>query len=354
MILTIIVAFFSIILLLVIHEFGHFFVAKIFKVKVEEFGVFLPPRLLARKIGETVYSLNLIPFGAFVKVLGEEGGIEDVHSFSEKPIWQRALIVAAGVISFWLVAIIILTIIAGVWGMPVLTEDDQDLIDPKIQIGRINLDSPAYQAGIRVGDTIVGFEKIAQFQEFIEQNKGQEIVLLIERRNQVFETEPIVPRVSPPPGQGALGVGLIRVALQPYPWHKAPLQGVLATGRLAQGIVSGWAMGINHILGIEKIPEDIEMEVVGPVGIVSLLGQYFETGLNDFLYFIALITIALALINSFPIPALDGGKLLFLLIEKIKGRSINPKIEQKITAGFFIVLIFLMALVTIRDIVNLF
>ena len=354
MILTIIIAFFSIILLLVIHEFGHFFVAKIFKVKVEEFGVFLPPRLWAKKIGETVYSLNIIPFGAFVKVLGEEGGIEDAHSFSEKPIWQRALIIAAGVISFWLVAIILLTIIAGVWGMPVLTEDHEDLINPKVQIGRIIIDSPADQAGIKVGDTVLGFEKITEFQEFIEQNKGQEIVLSIERRNQTFQTEPIVPRVSPPEGQGALGVGLIRVALQPYPWHKAPLQGVLATGRLTQGIVGGWAMGINHILGIEKIPEDIEMEVVGPVGIVNLLGQYFETGLNDFLYFIALITVALALINSFPIPALDGGKLLFLLIEKIKGKPVNPKIEQKITTGFFIVLISLMLFITIRDIVNLF
>ena len=354
MILTILIAVFSIIALLVIHELGHFLVAKKFNVKVEEFGIFLPPRLFAKKIGETVYSLNLIPLGAFVKVLGEEGGIEDAHSFSEKPIWQRALIIAAGVISFWIVAIIILSIVAGVWGMTVLAEDDENIINPKVQIGLVAPESPAWEAGIKLGDTIVGFEKISDFQEFIEQRKEEKIVLTIERRNQIFQTEPIVPRISPPEGEGALGVGLIRTGLKHYPWHKAPLEGLFATGRLTRGIVSGWAMGINHVLGIEKIPEDMEMELVGPIGIVNLLSQYFETGINDFLYFIALITIALALINSFPIPALDGGKLLFLLIEKIKGSPINPKTEQKITAGVFVVLIFLMILVTIRDVINLF
>src|SRR3989344_2515746 len=111
MILTIFVAFISLIGLMVIHEFGHFILAKKFGAKVEEFGVGYPPRVLGKKIGETIYSLNLIPFGAFVKVHGETGGVEDYHSFTEKPMWQRISIVLGGVVSFWIVSVVVLSLV---------------------------------------------------------------------------------------------------------------------------------------------------------------------------------------------------------------------------------------------------
>ncbi len=355
MLLTVLVAIFSIVCLMIIHEFGHFIIAKKFNVKVEEFGIGLPPRLFGKKIGETIYSLNLIPFGAFVKVFGEEGGIEDARSFSDKPIWQRALIIAGGVISFWVTAAIILILLAGVWGLPVafVGDEDQDLLDPKIHIRSVLKDSPAEEAGIIPGDIIVGFEEREKFQSFIEENKGKEIILTISRQGDVFETEPIIPRVSFPEGQGPLGVSLVKIGQKVYPWHQAPLAGLKATGVLTLNIIDGWGMAIKHFTGIEKLPEDVDMELVGPVGIVGLIGDYFNMGAKDFLFFIALIAVALALINIMPIPALDGGKLLFLAIEAVKGSPINPKIEQKITAGFFFLLIFLIILVTIGDIANI-
>src|SRR3989338_2641458 len=162
MFFTIIIAFFSLIALIVIHELGHFILAKKFGVKVEEFGSGYPPRVLGKKIGETVYSLNLWPFGAFVKIHGEEGGIEDYRSFIGKPIWQRVAIVLGGVVSFWIVAVILLSIVAGVWGLPVAVSDEEsaNLIDPKIQITQIAADAPAKTAGLKEGDIIVGFSKV--------------------------------------------------------------------------------------------------------------------------------------------------------------------------------------------------
>lgn len=129
MILTILIAFISLIALIVLHEFGHFILAKKFGAKVEEFGIGYPPRLFGKKFGETIYSLNLLPFGAFVKVHGEEGGVENYRSFTNKSIWQRVLIVLGGVVSFWIIAAILLTIVAGVWGLPVavLDTDSQNL-----------------------------------------------------------------------------------------------------------------------------------------------------------------------------------------------------------------------------------
>ena len=357
MIFTIIVAIFSIIALIIIHELGHFIVAKKFGVKVEEFGIFLPPRLFGKKIGETIYSINLIPFGAFVKVHGEEGGVEDAHSFTEKPIWQRALIIAAGVISFWIVSAVILTMVAGIWGLTAAVEDNENgnIINPQVRIMAVAAESPAQQAGIKIGDIIVGFERVDEFQKFIEQNKGEEISLKIKRGKEVFESPGLVPRVSPPQGEGSLGVGLVRVASRIFPWYRAPLEGIKATGRLAFGIIGGWSMALKHFSGAEKLPDGVEMEFIGPVGIVGLLGEYFAMGISDFLFFIALISVALALINILPIPALDGGKLLFLIIEKIKGSPINRKIEQNITAGFFVLLILLMLFITVKfDIPRLF
>jgi len=356
MILTILVALFSLIALIVIHEFGHFILAKKFGAKVEEFGIGYPPRLFGKRIGETLYSVNLLPFGAFVKIHGEEGGVEDYRSFIGKPIWQRVLIVLGGVASFWIIAIILLSIVAGVWGLPTAVTDDENhnLVDPKVQIVQIAVDSPAKEAELMVGDVIVGFDKVKDVQEFVKVHQGEEVVLTIKRGSQVFE-KTIIPRVSPPEGEGAIGVGLTRIALRPYVWYKAPLQGVLACGQMTANILKGWILGVKSLLGITQLPKGMEMEMMGPLGIFDLLREYFELGINYFLFLVSLISIALALANILPIPALDGGKLVFLAIESVRGRPINYKLEQKITATFFVLLIILMIFVTVKfDIPRLF
>jgi len=339
----------SLIGLIVLHELGHFVLAKKFGVKVEEFGIGFPPRIIGKKFGETLYSLNLLPFGAFVRIYGEQGGIEDCRSFIGKPIWQRVSIVLGGVVSFWIIAAILLSIVAGAWGLPTAVSDEENhtLIDPKVQIIAIAPGSPAQEVGLEIGDTIVGFDKLKEVQEFVEAHKGEEITLVIQRGKEVFEKR-IIPRVSPPEGEGAVGVGLTRIALKPYSWYQAPVQGFIVCGQLTYNIVNGWGLGLKSAVGLTQLPAGMKMEMMGPLGIFDLLREYFALGINYFLFLISLIAVALALINILPIPALDGGKLIFLIIEGIRRRPINYKLEQRITVTSLALLIILIIFVTVK------
>ncbi len=360
MILTIIIAFISIIALVILHEFGHFILAKRFGVRVEEFGIGYPPRILGKKFGETIYSLNLLPFGAFVRIYGEQEEIRDPASFSEKKAWQRALIILGGVISFWIVAVVLLSIVMGL-GVPSVIEDDDSkgFSNPKVQIVAVSQDSPAYESGIKTGDTLFGVKnsqvqiqninKVGEFQGFIEENKGKEIILTIQRGSEFFDVN-IIPRASPPQGEGPLGVGLARTALRHYPWYQAPIEGVKATVNLTWAIIEGLATAlINAIKG-----QPTGAQVVGPVGILSLFVQVSKLGINYYLQFIAVISVHLALVNLFPIPVTDGGKLVFLAIEKIRRKAINKNFEKNLDLVFFALLIALMIWVTIKDIIRIF
>ena len=367
MVLTIIIAFFSIITLLIIHEFGHFFIAKRFGIEVEEFGVGFPPRLFGKKIGGTLYSLNLLPFGAFVKIPsvegeGGKGRDEENNSVLENiPIWKKALIILAGVISFWLVGIILLSIVFCLGTSQVISDEEPGpLVNPKVQIVAVGPGSPAETAGIKVGDAIkqltisnqqLTITKVRDVQEFTEEHKGQEIVLTIERGKEIFEVS-LVPRISPPEGEGAMGVALVRTSEKSFPFFQAFIKGVETTINLTQAIVVGLADVLLNLIKGQGLPQGVQF--MGPIGIGSLAAQAVQVGISYFLQFIAIIAIYLAIFNLLPIPALDGGRLLFLGIEKIKGSPVNQKIEQNITAGFFILFITLMIWVTIKDIVRLF
>lgn len=357
MVLIIIIAFFSLISLIIIHELGHFLLAKRFGVKVEEFGIGYPPRLFGKKIGETIYSINLLPFGAFVKIYGQEERIEDPRSFTTKPFWQKVLIIAAGVISFWIVAAILLSIVMGI-GAPTVVQDEENLglVDPKIQITAIASNSPAGEAGLKPGDTIMGISgtdinKVKEVQRFTQAHKGEEIILTIQRGKEVFDVS-LVPRVSPPENEGPMGVALARTALKSYPWYQAPIKGIVATGNLTLMIIKVWGITIMNLFQGKGVPAGVEVR--GIVGIFGLFIQVGAMGASYFLQFIAMISVSLALINILPIPALDGGWLLFLVIEKLKRRPLNQKIVQNISLVFFFLLIALMIWVTIKDIAQLF
>ena len=353
------IAFLSLIGLIILHEFGHFILAKKFGVKVEEFGIGYPPRLIGKKIGETIYSLNLLPFGAFVKIQGEIGGIESARSFSGKPIWQRTLIVLGGVVSFWMISAILLSIVMGLGASTAISDEENgDLINPKVQIAQVVAGSPAASAGVKAGDTIkqltinnqqLTINKIKEVQEFTNAHRGEEITLTIERGKEVFDAS-LVPRISPPEGEGPMGIALVRTAIKSYPWYQAPIQGIIATGNLTIGVLKGW--GLALIKAIKGLPTGVQL--MGPVGIFSLFAQVSQLGVNYFLQFIAIISIYIALFNILPIPAVDGGKLLFLGIEAVRKKPVSQKIEQNITAIFFALLIVLMIWVTIKDITRLF
>jgi len=359
MIITIIVAFFSLMGLIVLHEFGHFLFAKKFGVKVEEFGIGYPPRLFGKKIGETLYSLNLLPFGAFVRLPGEIEKKDSVDSFSNQPISERILIVLGGVLSFWVIAAIIFSIVF-TFGAPVAIDDEANgnLIDPKVQIVGLAKDSPAEVAGLRVGDTIkeMSFlddnivpEKTKQIQDFTNSYLGEEIDLTIERGKEIFKIT-LIPRISPPQGEGSMGVALVRTAIKKYPLYLAPWQGIVTTGNLTIGILNGYFQAIKNVF----IGEPSGVQMTGPVGVFQMLSQAQELGITYYLNFLAMISVYLAVFNLMPIPAVDGGKLVFLTIEAIRKKPVPEKIEQNITAFFFILLIILMILVTITDIRRIF
>ncbi|MBZ9578386.1 site-2 protease family protein [Patescibacteria group bacterium] len=358
MILTIFITLVSLIGLIVLHELGHFILAKKFGVKVEEFGIGYPPRIFGKKIGETIFSINLLPFGAFVRIYGEEKREKDTRSFSQKPIWQRALIVLAGCISFWLISAVLLSTVMNL-GIPRAIGDEvnENLIAPLVQIVAVSSGSPAEAVGIKPGDIIkqltinnqqLTVNKVKEIIEFTEANKGKEVSLTIGRGKEVFEVN-LVPRISPPEGEGPMGVALVRTVIKSYPWYEAPLEGILATGNLTVLIIQGWIQALKNLF--QGLPTGVQL--MGPVGIFSLTSQMGQLGVNYFLQFIAMLAIYMGLFNLLPIPAVDGGRLLFLGIEGILRKPIPQKIEQRINTFFFVLLVALMIFVTFKDIQRL-
>ena len=357
--ISILIIFFTLVALAIIHEFGHFIIAKKFGVPVEEFGIGYPPRILGKKMGQTLYSLNLLPFGAFVKIYGEKEGLEDSNSFQRKPIEQRALITLGGVLSFWIVGIILLSIIFTL-GAPIAISDTVEAEDARIQVVSVASGSPAEAAGIKMGDTIKEFStlnsqfsitKIKQIQELTEEYSGEKINLTIERGRESFKVD-IIPRVEAPEGEGAMGVALVRTITKAYPFYLAPLKGIKACIDLTSQIVHSLSRIFGNLFQGKGLPPGVEL--VGPVGVGSLMNQAIQTGPIYYLQFVAIIAIHLAVFNLLPIPALDGGKLLFLGIEKIKGSPINIKTEEKVNGLFFILLIIMIFFVSIKDIIKIF
>jgi regulator of sigma E protease len=334
---------------MILHEFSHFLAAKKSGVLVEEFGIGYPPRIFGKKIGKTLYSINLLPLGAFVKLEGEIGE----GSFSKQPLSKRMIIVLAGVISFWIIAWIIFIFLFK-FGMPMAISDEEFSKTAKVQIVEIAPNSPAQISGLRVGDVInelkfqnekYKIERVKELQELIQKYKGEKVVLTIERGKEIFEVE-IVPRINPPQGEGPIGIVLARMEIKKYPLLKSIFEGTKTTGELTSTIVKGYFLAIKNAL--EGVPSQVEL--TGPVGIFNIMYQTSKIGIVYFFNLLAMISIYLAIFNILPIPALDGGKFLFLMIEGIRKKAVSPETENKITALFFGILIILAVLVTIKDI----
>ncbi|TRZ78518.1 RIP metalloprotease RseP [bacterium] len=354
-----IVAVLSLSFLILAHEIGHFFVAQWTGMKVEEFGFGYPPRLFSyrSKKNGIEYSINWIPFGGFVKIKGEDGESGE-GSFKEKSFSKKSAVILAGVAMNLLIAILLFGAVHILGSPSVIEDNNTTALNPYVQIADVVPDSPADVAGMKMGDiiekinvdnNIIDIKTVGMVQDIVSGHKGEQIDLLVSREGENLEI-PIIPRAEYPDDEGAMGVGLVRAGLVKTVWYKVPMEALRSTWDLTKLIFIFLGDMIVRLFTKGQVPAD----VMGPVGIVAMSGQIASMGFSYVLWVIAMVSLNLFLINLFPLPALDGGRMLFMIIEKIKGSPINQKIEQWIHLSGFVILIVLAVLITARDVVRLF
>lgn len=341
------------------HEFGHFIFAKVRGVRVDEFGFGFPPRIFGMKFGETLYSINLLPFGGFVKIYGEDAteAAADPRNFASRSFSDRFWIIFAGVLMNIILAYVLFTL-GHILGLPSVVDDSNAAFarDAVVRIVEVVPGSPAETSGIKLGDAIrklsygtetQNAESIQQVQDFIKAHTGKEIMFTIERDQAEFVLS-VTPRENPAPGEGAVGIAMLRTGVVKTPIWKAPWEGLKTTYYATRGVGEGLLLFFGNLFrGI------FMEEVSGPVGIAQAAGQASRLGFIYLLHLTALISVNLALLNLLPIPALDGGRIFFLIIEKIRGTPLNMRVTQMVHAAGFVALIALMLIITYRDITKL-
>lgn len=364
-------------LLVFVHEFGHFIVARRNGVRAEEFGFGFPPRIFGVyknqhgkwrivwgskdvKSLDTIYSANWIPLGGFVKITGEDGEEKgNPASFAAKSPFTRIRILAAGVLMNLVLAVFLFSL-SFYFGVPQVADEvtNGNVSAEKIQITDIGKGTPAEAMGLRMGDEILGatsgdgneikFSSVEEIQKYASDNKGALITLDIKRGSKNLELSG-TPRAEFPEGEGPLGIGLVKTVEVRYPWYQAISEGTKYTFSLVitfitflAGLV--WRLIVGQPAGLDAVS--------GPVGIAVLTGQVADLGINYLVRFAGMLSVNLAIINALPIPALDGGRIFFILIEKIKGSAVSQKIEQRAHSIGFALLISLMVIVTFRDVMR--
>jgi regulator of sigma E protease len=338
-------------IVILLHELGHFLAAKINNVKVEEFGMGFPPRLIGKKIGETIYSLNWIPFGGFVRLFGEhEFESKDTKSpraFFNQSKKVRSFVILAGVMMNILLGVVCFSIFYSSLGIP--EETDNVIIEVVMP------NSPAEQAGIERGDRIeaINGEEISTTQEFVtavRERSGEEVEFSLIRKGQQ-QTITLVPRVDPPPEEGAIGVVVSNFDNVFYPWWQMPFRGAWV------GIQEALAWIRMIFAGLWQVVTGIFVgqtpEVAGPLGMAQIINRVAQEGVLYLIRFMGIISINLAVINVLPFPALDGGRFVFIMLEKVIGKKMRPKIEAYVNMVGMIFLLSLMVLITVADILRI-
>jgi len=375
-------------LLVFVHELGHFLVAKKMKMYVEEFGFGLPPRIWGKKIGETIYSINALPIGGFVKLYGESGQEAEKGSslygslavkgkaYFDKPIWQRLAVLLAGVTMNLFLAIISFTVIYFVLGVPT-------------KLGRVKIEgivqgSPAQAAQLKIDDVIVAVDsrKIKTTDEFIAITKklsGQKMILEISRKNDNpcktgsdknvlggmavgqfgFSCNgenlliSVIPRKNPPVDEGPLGIAISDTELKKYPFYLMPIYGAVEGLRESvswgKQILSSLKSMIVTLVFKGQFPKDI----AGPIGIFQVTGQVAKAGNLALLQFLGILSVNLAIMNVLPFPALDGGRIVFLAYEVVTRKKASAKVEMIVNNIGMAILLGLMVLITVNDIIRL-
>jgi len=344
MIITILVFLAVLILLILTHEIGHFAAAKISKVKVEEFGLGLPPKIWGFKYGDTIYSINAIPFGGFTRLLGEEDPTAP-GSLASKSIGARIFVLSAGSVLNILLPIILFTISFMI---------PHDVTVEKVLIKEVAAGSPAQSAGIEAGDRIVEInghtvKNRGDLSYQIQLNLGNDTAMVIEKPDADQKVVSVKPRWVPPQGQGATGVLLTSsdttTVVESMPFWQALPASVIHSWEilvLFKNEVTTWFVRSTTPL------------LAGPIAIAQLTGEVIKAGISPLLEFTALISINLGIFNLLPIPGLDGGRLIFVLIEWARrGKRISPQKEGMVHMIGFMAMIVLILVISYFDIARI-
>ncbi|MBN1585582.1 site-2 protease family protein [Candidatus Uhrbacteria bacterium] len=342
--------------LILVHELGHFAVAKLFGIGVEEFGFGFPPRIFGIKRGETTYSVNWIPLGGFVRIRGENGSEpDDPRGFAGKRPWQRAAVLCAGVFMNLVLAWALLTVGYAV-GLPAAVDDlpaYASISQDNIQVMSVLPGSAAESVGLQAGDVILSLdgrkpESVEWFREYTGQREGQEIAVTYGRDQETVAAN-LVPQLVPETERAGFGVAIIQTGIVSYPVWLAPIQAAGTVGYFFQEILSAFGGVIRNL----ALGQPVGVELSGPIGIAVITAEVAQMGFLYLLQFAALLSVNLAVINILPFPALDGGRLLFLAIETVRRRAVSPKVEAMVHNVGFAILMILILLVTYGDIVHL-
>lgn len=360
-------------LLVFVHELGHFCAARYFKVKAEEFGFGFPPRMFGvvyddtkkrfRYVGgreevespHTVYSLNWLPLGGFVRIKGEDGNENDPDSFIAQAAWKRVVMLAAGVVMNFIVAALLFALVFSLGvRQPIDASQASQYNDTEIQILQVVGDSSAQKAGLEPGDTIltINNHSVTSLEDVkgqLDENRGKKVVFSVDRlgEQKTLGGEFQVP--STHPEDEKFGIAYSHTATVQLSPLVALQQGVITTWNVTGAILSAFGALIAGLFGGPAVNG---VDLTGPVGIVYITKQMSELGLVYILQFAALLSVNLAIINVLPIPALDGGRILFVLIEKIKGSPVRRSTEGMIHQIGFLLLISLMVFITTRDVLK--
>jgi regulator of sigma E protease len=337
-----------------VHEFGHFISARKSGMNVEEFGFGFPPRLVAIKRGKTVYSLNLIPLGGFVKIKGEDGeDRESSDSFASKSIFRRAVTLAAGVFANVVLAFLIFTF-CYIVGAPQMTDNlppDAIVTTPQTIIAGVLPGSPADKATLKADDIIlkINGEKITGvkgLQAMIKNSSG-DVDLDISRSGKEIGVR-VAPVVLSETGSRGIGVSLAEIGIVRFPWWSAPVYAARAVASVITAVGSSlW----NLVFGI-FVGKGVTSEVTGPIGVAAATGEAAGLGWRYLAQFTAILSLNLAVLNIIPFPALDGGRLFFLVLEALRRRPVSRKVEGIVHQSGFALLMLLVLVITWKDLVR--
>ncbi len=355
--MTVVIFLIVLAILIFVHELGHFLIARACGIRVDAFAIGFGPKLIKKTVGEVTYSLNLIPFGGYVKIFGENPDDESIkgpdiaRSFVHKPKWKQVAVLFAGIFFNFLFAWLLITI-AFTFGAPTSVDSYPEYSDrmtnQQITLVGVSKNSPAEAAGLKLGDQIIA-SSIDEIKSNINNSKtnGVEINYI---RDGVTSKTTVIAKEGIVAGKYAIGIAMDNAATLKLPFFISIYEGL----RLTIHTIGATVVGIINLIGGAFVGTSSFDDVSGPVGIAGMIGDAARLGFLYLVMFMAIISINLGVLNFIPFPALDGGRIFFVLIEAVIRRPIKPTVANLVNLIGFGLLVLLMIFITGKEILGLF